>query len=111
EIEVVGPEPDDAATQRLEGVRQQYQLAGGVDVTSLPPRGVPGVADLDAIDRGDDVVEACASRNRARRQIADRPGEHVAGPLAGQGVGDVGLGLRRLRNEGIPELPETAVGS
>jgi hypothetical protein len=38
-----------------EGMLEQQQLARGVD--ALPARGVPRVADLDAIDGGDDVVE------------------------------------------------------
>ena len=52
EIEIVGAQTDHLAAQRVEGVREQQQLAGRVDVAALPALCIPGVADLDAIDRG-----------------------------------------------------------
>src|SRR6267142_2428366 len=78
-------------------------------MSPLPPRGVPGVADLDPIDLGDDVVEPRAPRDGARRQLPDHPGEHVTGTLAVECVGDVDPRLPRFRDEGEPELPEPAV--
>ena len=44
------------ATQRVEGMGHQQQLAGGVHMGALAPLGVPGVADLDPLHRGQDVV-------------------------------------------------------
>ena len=58
EIEVVGPQADDLAAERIEGVRQEQQLARPVDGSALPAVAIPGVADLDAVDGGDDVVVA-----------------------------------------------------
>jgi hypothetical protein len=55
-IEIVGPQADDPAAERLERVSEQHELAGGIHAASLPTLRIPGVADLDAIDRGHDVV-------------------------------------------------------
>ncbi len=56
EIEVVGPETDDLAAERVEGVAEQEQLAGGVDVGALATLPVPRVADFHPVDRRRDVV-------------------------------------------------------
>ena len=40
------------ATERVERVREQQHLAGGVDVRALAARGIEGVADLHTIDVG-----------------------------------------------------------
>src|SRR5438876_174348 len=57
-IEVVGAQADDLAAERFEGVAQQQQLAGGVEVCALATASVPGVANFDALDRRGDVVIA-----------------------------------------------------
>jgi hypothetical protein len=49
-VEVVRPQPNYAATQRLESVREQQQFADGVNVTALPTCGIPGIADLNSIN-------------------------------------------------------------
>ena len=56
EIEIVGTESDHLAAERIERVLEEQQLARGVDVAALPPSGVPGPADLDAIDLRNDIV-------------------------------------------------------
>src|ERR1700716_313051 len=43
EVEVVGPEPDDFATERLERVREQKEFARAIDMASLPSHAIPGV--------------------------------------------------------------------
>ena len=73
EIELVGAKADDLAAELLERVREQQQLAARVDVAALPALRVPRVADLDAIDVGDDVVKARAADDRARSRGCARP--------------------------------------
>src|SRR6185503_2031756 len=58
EVEVVRAQADDPAAEGLERVREEQELAGRVDVGPLPALRVPRVADLDAVDRGHDVVIA-----------------------------------------------------
>src|SRR4051794_25348407 len=55
EVEVVGAQADHLAAELLEAVGEEEQLARGVDVAALVARRIPGVADLHAIGRGDDV--------------------------------------------------------
>lgn len=105
----VGPQPHDLAAEGLEGVAHEQQLAGGIDVAALPPRGVPGVADFDAVDRGHDVVEPRAADHRVRRQLTHRPGQRVAGLLPRQRLGDVRRGFAGRRHARIPQLPQPPV--
>src|SRR5689334_3510007 len=56
EVEVVGAQADDGAAESFERVLEQDQLARRVDVRALAALRVPRPADLDAIDRGHDVV-------------------------------------------------------
>src|SRR5262245_28350906 len=93
EVEVVRPQPDDLAAQFLEAIFEQLQLARGVDVRTLAALRVPGVADLDAVGGGNDVVVARAADQLARLQVAHHPGQHVPGLLALERGVDVGLGL------------------
>ena len=69
EIEVVGAETDDLASQGVERVTEEEQFAGGVHVGALNALRVPGIADLDAIGGGDDVVISRRSDNRVPLQI------------------------------------------
>ncbi|HEX9294049.1 MAG TPA: hypothetical protein VF873_10195 [Gemmatimonadales bacterium] len=59
EIEIVGPQADDLAAKRVEGVAEQEQLARGVDVGALATLPIPRVADFQAVDRRRDVVIPC----------------------------------------------------
>src|SRR5262245_32251837 len=77
EVEVVGAQPHDLASERLKGVLEQQELAHRVDVRSLPSAGIPRVSDLDAIDISDDVVITRAAHKGALLQLAYRPGQHV----------------------------------
>src|SRR5687768_13246467 len=78
EVEVIGAQSNHAATNRIECVRKQQQLACGVDAGSLPAIGIPGVTDLDAVRGGNDVVITRAPRNGVRGELAYRPREHMA---------------------------------
>src|SRR4051812_16878485 len=110
-VEVVGPESNDSTPQGVESVFQQEQLTRSVDPAALPAGRIPGVADLDSIDLGGNVVVAGASYNRIRLHLPHGPGQHMAGPLTFERIGDVPLGLVRSGHRGKPELPEPAVGS
>src|SRR6266704_4943939 len=57
-IEIVGPQAHHRASQRVEGVAEQQELAGRVDVRALAALRVPRVTDLHAVHRGQDVVVA-----------------------------------------------------
>src|SRR4051812_49221007 len=80
-VEVVGPESNDSTPQRRKPVFKQQQLARGVDPAALPTGRIPGIANLDSIDLGGDVVVAGASHNGIRLQLPDGPGQHLTGPL------------------------------
>src|SRR4051812_15755414 len=110
-VEVVGPESNDSTPQALESVFQQQQLARSVDPAALPAGRIPGVADLDSIDLGRDVVVAGASYNRIRLHLPHGPGQHMTGPLTLECIGNVPRGLLRTGHRGKPELPELAIGS
>ena len=110
-VEVVGPKPHDSTAQRLEGMPEQEQFAGGIHVTTLPACGIPGVADLYSIDLRRNIVVPGAAHDSAGAELADGPGEHVAGSLPAQSFGDVRTGLGGLGNGREPELPEPAVRS
>jgi hypothetical protein len=58
DVEEVRLQADNTAAQAIEGVGQQEELAGRVDVCPVPSRSVPGIAYLDASYRRHDVVEA-----------------------------------------------------
>src|SRR3954471_3289480 len=110
EVEIVGAQPHHPAFQRFESMGQEQKLARGVDMASLRALRVPGVADLDAVGRGDDVVIAGASHDLARSRFPDHPGEHVAVVLPLERGLDVLRGLARRRHRGEPQFPELAVG-
>src|ERR1041384_2066726 len=109
EVEIVGAQPHHPAFQRFESMGKKQKLARGVDMASLNALRVPGVAYLDAVGRGDDVVIAGASHDPARR-LPDHPGEHVAVVLSLERSLDVFRGLAGRRHRGEPQLPEPAVG-
>src|SRR6185436_11746577 len=110
EVELVGAKADDLAAELLEGMREQQQLAARVDVAALPALRVPRVADLDAVDVGDDVVETRAADDRTRRDIAHGPRQHAAFALPRERGLDIGLRFGRRRHGREPELPQRAVG-
>src|SRR5262245_50208969 len=110
EVEVVGAQADHAAVQLLESVGEEKQLARGVHVGALAALRVPGIANLDAVGGGDDVVVARAADDLAALQLAHRPGQHVAFLLALQRRLDVAARLAGRRDGGEEELPELAVG-
>ena len=66
EVEIVSPQPDDLAPQRLKRVCEQKQFARRVDVAALPACCIPGIADLNSIDVGRDIVVPRAPHDRAR---------------------------------------------
>lgn len=70
QIEIVGPQADHLATQRIKCMTEQQQFAGRVDVAAPPAYRVPGIADLDAIDRRRDVVIARALDDLAGNKFA-----------------------------------------
>src|SRR5438445_13816069 len=77
-IEVVRPQAHHLATERVEGVAEQQQLAGCVDVRALAALRVPRVPDLHAIDRGSDIVIAGRADDEAASEGPYRPGVHVS---------------------------------
>ena len=109
-VEVVGAQAHDRAAERVERVRQQQKLADRVDRRTLTALRVPGEADLHAVDGRDDVVVPRAADNRSRRQLADRPRQHVPGLLPFQRVVYIGPGRVRMRHGREPQLPQPAVG-
>ena len=109
QVEIVGAQADHLAPERVERVTEQQQLAAGVNVTPLPPLPVPGVTDLDAINRGYDVVIARAADDRATRQLPYRPRQHVSVLLTGERIGNIWARLLGFRNRCEPQFPETAI--
>src|SRR5260221_78251 len=109
EIEIIGPEADDLAAERVEGVAEEEQLAGGVDVGALATLPVPRVADFHALDRRRDVVISCRSDNRTGRQIAYDPRQHVTVALAFERICHVRAHAVGWRDRDEPELPEAPV--
>src|SRR4026209_132434 len=55
-VEVVGGQADGLRAERVEGMPEQQQFARRVDVGALAAFRVEGVANLDAVERADDVV-------------------------------------------------------
>src|SRR5712691_11974003 len=76
-IEIVGPQADHFAGERVERMAQQQQLAGGVDVRALAAAAVPGMADFQAVDRRCDIVIPGRTNDDTARQVAYDPGQHV----------------------------------
>ena len=76
-VQVVHAESHDGTAERVECVAEQQPLARRVDVCPLPPGGVERIANLDAIDWPDDVVEAGGADDEAGRQLADDPHDLV----------------------------------
>src|SRR2546422_2640677 len=110
QVEIVGAQAHDLAAQCLEGVREKQQLAGAIDVAALPALRVPGVADLDAIGGGDDVVITGAADNLAALQLANRPRQHVTVPLPFQRFFDIDAGLLGRGHGSEPQFPQSSVG-
>src|SRR6266436_7542730 len=108
-IEVVRAEPDDLATERVESVAQEQELAGRVHVRALAALAVPRVPDFHAIDRRGDVVIARRPDDRPARHVTHDPGQHVPVALALQRLGDVRLHPLGWRDRDVPELPQAAV--
>src|ERR1700748_3109490 len=67
EIEIVRAQTHDLAAERFERMPEQQEFARGVDVRALTALRIPRVANLDAIERGDDVVIARGADNPAAR--------------------------------------------
>src|SRR5487761_869007 len=110
-IKIIRTQAHHLAAELVERMLEQNELAGGVHVASLPALRIPGVADLDPIDRGDDIVIPRAADYRARFDVAYDPRKHVAILQATQSGGDIGLGLFGRRHRREPQLPERTVGS
>src|SRR5882762_3882317 len=110
QIEIVGPQPHDPASQRLERMSEKQQLADRVHVAALPALRVPGVADLDTVGGRDDVVITSAADNLAATQLAHGPRQHVAVPLPLQRFFDIDAGLLGPGHGGEPQLPQSSIG-
>src|SRR5438445_4385874 len=108
-IEVVRPQAHYLATERIEGVAEQQQLAGRVDVRALAALRVPRVPDLHAIDRGSDIVIAGRADDDAAREVPYRPGEHVTLALPLQRVGYVGPHPLGRGHGNEPQLPQVSI--
>src|SRR5262245_27233901 len=74
-VEIIGAQTHHLAPQRIECVTEQQQLAASVDMAALPALGIPGVTDLDPINRRYDVMVAGAADDRAAGQLPYHPGE------------------------------------
>ena len=110
EVEPMGAELDGDAAQRFERVRQQQQLAFGVEPGALHAPRVPGVSDLEAAVPGVDI------------EVARRPDDVAAGVVAcherhrtllvahRQRGRDGARASFRARDAGEPEVVEIAVG-
>ena len=110
EVEVIGTQSDDPATERNERVRQQQQFAGGIDAGFLPSLCIPCVTNLNAIDGGQDVVITRASRNRVCGELANCPSQHMTGALPFERGVDVAVRIRRLGYRCEPKSPQLSVG-
>src|ERR1044071_4563633 len=95
EIEIVGAQPHDPAADFFKSIRKQQDLTSRVDVAALEALGVPRVADLDAVRRGDDVVIAGAAYDFPGGGLPDHPGEHMAVLLSLESGVDVLRGFPR----------------
>src|SRR5690606_23411031 len=109
EIEVVGAQADDFASQVLERMLEQQQLARRVHVRALPAPRVERVADLDAMRWNRDVVIARGADDRSGLQLAHRPGEPVTGFQTLMREFNELARLLGTRDVRIPELPQTTV--
>src|ERR1051325_7120738 len=105
EIEVVGAQPYDRAFQGFECVAEEEKLARGIDVAALATPCIPGIADLDAVRSGDDIVITGAAHHFSRRQT-HHPGQHVSSLLSFERGVDVRSGLAGRWNAGEPKLPQ-----
>ena len=110
EVEIVGAQADHLASERVERVPQQEQLASGIDMRPLRALPVPGMTDLDAVDRAHDVVVAGRPDDRAGCLVAHHPRQHVTGPLPLERIADVAAHAARQRHGGVPQLPQPSVG-
>src|SRR5712664_2738145 len=108
-IEVVRAEADDLATECVERVAQEQELAGRVHVRALAALAVPRVPDFHAIDRRGDVVIARRPDDRPARDVTHDPGPHVPVTLALQRLGDIRFHPLGWRDRDVPELPQAAV--
>src|SRR6478672_3678121 len=109
EVEVVGAQTHDFAFQGFKCMGEQQKLTDGVDVRALDALRVPRPANLHAVRGGDDVVVTGAPDDLASFQFAHCPREHRALLLSRERGGNIGLGLVRLGNRRVEELPEAAV--
>src|SRR5262245_41518911 len=108
-VEGVRAEFDRDAVERLECMRQQEELALGVESRALDALAVPGRADLDPpIDRID--VHIGSHSNRATDWVVDdRERQHRASRLQGQPPADFRAHCLGLGTAGVPKRPQRAV--
>jgi hypothetical protein len=110
EIEEARAEFDRDAAERFERVREQQQLAFGIDRRALHTFCVPRVADLETPIRGVDVEIARRSDDIARRDLADDEHHRAKTCLHIEGGVEPRRGPFRRRDARVPEPPELAVG-
>src|SRR5260221_4151175 len=106
-VEVVGPEADDSAPERVERVGEQEPLARRVDAGPLMALRIPRVSDLHAIDAGDDVVIARGADDDAGvRHVAHDPRQHLAVLLSLQRIANVSPHALGMGYAGEPQVPQ-----
>src|SRR5436190_6919346 len=110
EVEIVGAPADEFRAQRLEGVRHEEQLGACVDVRALAAPGVPRVADLEPLDRGDDVVVARRADHVAGARVEDGKRQAVTFGEALQRALDVAARVVGVGDAGDADPPQLAVG-
>ena len=104
EVEIVGAPAHYTAAQRFKRMGEHQQLAGGVDMGALAAGGIPGVANLDALDGRHDVVKAGGAQHLAGAGIGDRKSQAVAGLQGGLYIGPCLMGFRHRSDAQLPEL-------
>ncbi len=109
EVEIVGAPAHHVASQGLERMGHQQQLAGRVDMGTLRALGVPGVANFDPLHGGQYVVVAAAAQHFAAACVLHHKGEAVARVAHRQGIFNVLAGVFRLGNRRHAQGPQRAV--
>ena len=77
-VEVICTPTDDCSTQGVEGVCHQHEFACCIDIGALTTLRVPRIADLEACDRGHNIVVARAADDCFGGFIDDRKSHPIA---------------------------------
>src|SRR6266581_4812353 len=109
EIEIVGTQADHLAAEFFKAMAEQEKLANRVHVRTLAALRIPGIADLDPVGHGDDVVVARAADDFAALQVAHRPGQHFTLLLFFQSLRNISGNLAGLGDRRKKQFPKLAV--